>query len=334
MVTGRSPISRKIPTKSCRCIGRIFASAARRPSTVSARIISRTARMRFSSKNMCSVRQSPIPSAPKTTATRASVGVSALARTPRRRRLSAHFRIRSKERKTADCSGLSVFSSATCRTSDGRVGSGPRMTSPVVPSIEIQSPSEALRPFARTSRRASSTVISPAPTTQVLPMPRATTAAWDVAPPRVVRIPAAACMPAMSSGEVSSRTRTTGFPSAAIATARAAVRAIRPDAAPGPAGRPLPSRRLAFIAAPFSFRSKTGARSCTSCSGSTRERASSSVIRPSSTISVAMRAAANPVRFPLRVWSRYRRRSSIVNSRSCMSRKRFSSRSRTRWSSW
>ena len=91
---GRSPISRKIPRKSSRCIGRIFASAARRCSTVSARIISRTATMRFSSKNMCSVRQRPMPSAPKSRATRASFGVSALARTPRRRRASAHSRMR------------------------------------------------------------------------------------------------------------------------------------------------------------------------------------------------------------------------------------------------
>ncbi len=54
-----------------------------------ARIISRTAAMRSSSKNMCSVRQSPMPSAPKLRAVRASSGVSALARTRRRRTLSA-----------------------------------------------------------------------------------------------------------------------------------------------------------------------------------------------------------------------------------------------------
>ena len=139
---------------------------------------------------------------------------------------------------------------------------------------------------------------------QVLPIPRATTAACEVAPPRVVRMPAAACMPAMSSGEVSSRTSTTGSPLAAMATAPGAVSAIRPHAAPGPAGRPLPSCRPSFTAAVFSFVSKTGASSCTICSGSTRATASSSSIRPSSTMSVAMRTAANPVRFPLRVCSR------------------------------
>ena len=51
-------------TKSSRCIGRSFASAARRLFSSSARIISRTARMRSSSKNMCSVRHRPMPSAP------------------------------------------------------------------------------------------------------------------------------------------------------------------------------------------------------------------------------------------------------------------------------
>ena len=45
-------------------------------------------------------------------------------------------------------------------------------------------------------------------------MPRATTAAWEVMPPRVVRMPSAACMPWMSSGEVSTRTRITFLPSA------------------------------------------------------------------------------------------------------------------------
>ncbi len=76
-------------TKSARCIGSSLASAARRDFSSSARIISRTARMRSSSKNMCSVRQSPMPSAPNFSATRASAGVSALVRTPSLRTSSA-----------------------------------------------------------------------------------------------------------------------------------------------------------------------------------------------------------------------------------------------------
>ena len=55
------------------------------PPVSSARIISRMARMRPSSKNICSVRQSPMPSAPKARDWRASAGVSALARTRMRR---------------------------------------------------------------------------------------------------------------------------------------------------------------------------------------------------------------------------------------------------------
>ena len=43
-------------------------------------------------------------------------------------------------------------------------------------------------------------------------MPRATTAACEVMPPRAVRMPAAAFMPWMSSGEVSVRTRITLSP--------------------------------------------------------------------------------------------------------------------------
>ena len=50
--------------------------------------------MRSASKNMCSVRQSPMPSAPSSRAFLASRGVSALVRTLRRRNLSAHAMMR------------------------------------------------------------------------------------------------------------------------------------------------------------------------------------------------------------------------------------------------
>ena len=75
--------------KSERWIGRSFSSAARRPVSSEARIISRIERTRSPSKNMCSVRQSPIPSAPKARAERASIGVSVLALTRIRRARSA-----------------------------------------------------------------------------------------------------------------------------------------------------------------------------------------------------------------------------------------------------
>ena len=83
MITGYPSMARKMPMKSFLCMGRILAKARRRSSCVSARIISRTAAMRSASKNMCSVRQRPMPVAPKRRATVASRGVSALVRTPR-----------------------------------------------------------------------------------------------------------------------------------------------------------------------------------------------------------------------------------------------------------
>src|SRR5204863_155731 len=70
-----------------------------------------------------------------------------------------------------------------------------------------------------------------APTTQHLPIPRATTAACDVMPPRAVRMPLAAAMPRMSSGDVSGRTRMTALPSAAQVDASSASNTTWPAAA-------------------------------------------------------------------------------------------------------
>ena len=72
-------------------------------------------------------------------------------------------------------------------------------------------------------------------------MPRATTAAWLVMPPRVVRMPRAACMPWMSSGLVSIRTRITASPRLAQLSASSAENTTLPEAAPGEAGRPRAS---------------------------------------------------------------------------------------------
>ena len=69
-------------------------------------------------------------------------------------------------------------------------------------------------------------------------MPRATTAACEVMPPRVVRMPSAACMPWMSSGEVSTRTRMTFLPSALRRSPRRPrTRSRRRRARARPAGR-------------------------------------------------------------------------------------------------
>ena len=77
--------------------------------------------------NMCSVRQSPIPSAPNSRAFAASSGVSAFARTRRRRRSSAQSRIVPK------------FSSIAGGTS----GTEPTITRPVPPSTVSWSPSRS-----------------------------------------------------------------------------------------------------------------------------------------------------------------------------------------------
>ena len=79
-------------------------------------------------------------------------------------------------------------------------------------------------------------------------MPRATTAAWEVIPPRTVKIPCAADIPSISSGDVSKRTKITFSPLFAQSFASSAVKTIRPHAAPGEAARPFPIGVAAFSA--------------------------------------------------------------------------------------
>ena len=136
---------------------------------------------------------------------------------------------------------------------------------------------------------------------QTLPIWRATSAAWLVMPPKAVMKPSEAFMPRMSSGLVSWRQRMRFVsPLAASASASSAKKTTLPVAAPGPAGRPLASRRPSATAAFLADGRKTGRSSWLSASGSTRRSASSLGISFSSTISTAMRTPANPVRFPLR----------------------------------
>ena len=145
-------------------------------------------------------------------------------------------------------------------------------------------------------------------------MPRATTAAWLVMPPRVVRIPLAAFMPWMSSGLVSIRTRITASPLAARLSASSALNTIAPLAAPGLAGRPLLS---SFRGA---FGSSIGCSNWSSAEGFTRITASDLSISPSLAISTAIRNEAAAVRLPLRVCNMYSVLRCTVNSMSCMSR--------------
>ena len=132
IVTGRPLMISNSSAKSCRCIGRSLASAARRPSSVSDRIISRIATIRSPSKNMCSVRQRPMPSAPNERAVRASVGVSALARTFMRR--------------TSSAQPISVPNSPV--SSGLIIGTAPAITSPAAPSMVMMSPFFSVTPPA------------------------------------------------------------------------------------------------------------------------------------------------------------------------------------------
>ena len=120
--------------KSSRWNGSRRASAARRPASSLAMIICRTAPMRFGSKNICSVRHRPMPSAPNLRAVSASSGVSALARTPMRRALSAQLHQRARNRPTSP-----ARPSATV----------PMNTSPVAPSSVIVSPARTVLPAGR-----------------------------------------------------------------------------------------------------------------------------------------------------------------------------------------
>ena len=147
IVTGFPFITSKMPAKSLRCNGRSFESASFRWSTVSARIISRIGPILPSPKNICSVRQRPIPSAPNAIAFAAWSGWSAFVRIFSVRYLSAHSITFSKVWYTGASFGLRVFSTSTCSTSDGLVWILPSITCPVEPSSEIQSPSFNTLPF-------------------------------------------------------------------------------------------------------------------------------------------------------------------------------------------
>lgn len=152
---------------------------------------------------MCSVRTSPIPSAPKSLAKRASATVSAFART-------------CIVRYSSDQDIKVLKAPVTLGTV---VGTSPRRTSPVLPSMVSFCPfSTTMSPtlnFPATSSISKCPATNqsnlrfevsqsfdqkslvfketlsccPAPATQGRPMLRATTAAWLVMPPHVVRIP-------------------------------------------------------------------------------------------------------------------------------------------------
>ena len=96
-------------------------------------IIARIFGWRSSAMNMCSVRHRPIPSAPSSLARSASLGVSALTRTPSRRNSSAHSSTVSKRSSISGWISLAPGST----------------TAPSLPSIAISSPALNVRPSMR-----------------------------------------------------------------------------------------------------------------------------------------------------------------------------------------
>jgi hypothetical protein len=137
--------------------------------------------------------------------------------------------------------------------------------------------------------------IASQPETQGFPMPRATTAACEVLPPRLVRMPCAAKKPWMSSGLVSSRTRITLSPSLPRRSAVSASNTIAPEAAPGDAGSPCASDRDRCAG------SSVGTSSCSRSIGLMRASARSFAINPSATISTELVTIARAFILPLRV---------------------------------
>ena len=234
---------------------------------------------------MCSVRQRPMPSAPKSRARRASSGVSAFVRTFSTRALSAQSSTRMRY-------GLNGSGCVT--------GAAPANTWPLVPSMVMTSPTASVvLPSVMVSPEMCS---ASTPHTAGRPMPTATTAAWLVLPPRAVMMPLAAIMPCRSSGVVSSRTRMTASPASPRRSASSAVSTMAPVAAPGDALTPVASGSRPAIFAPT--RSSCGNSNCGTDPGSMRSRsASCSVTSPSSTMSAAMRTRASAPRLPLRVCS-------------------------------
>mmetsp|Transcript_26972 Transcript_26972/g.58960 ORF Transcript_26972/g.58960 Transcript_26972/m.58960 type:complete len:445 (+) Transcript_26972:1164-2498(+) len=300
MVTGRPSMALKMPSKSALWKGSRSARALRRASLLCATIILLTAAMRSSlAKNMCSVRHRPMPSAPNFLASAASSGVSALVSTLSLRLSSTHF----------------IKAPRSPASLGGDRGCLPRMISPVLPLRDMKSPSRISAPLMRATLLCSSTCRSCTPVMQGLPQPRATTAAWLVMPPSWHSTPSLLYMPFTSSGDVSLRTSTTLMPAPFHASACSAEKTAWPTAAPGEAGRPVPSTWGWYAASSANW----GCSSWSRWPGSTMVMALLMSTRPSSTRSTAILTAAAPVRLPPRHCSMNSLPSCTVNSMSCMS---------------
>ena len=144
---------------------------------------------------------------------------------------------------------------------------------PNVPSIVIKSPSLKIGPSEiEKALLFDLKLISETPTTQGSPSPRPITAAWLVIPPLSVKTPAAACIPRISSGLVSRRTKIQASPRAAHDCAAEAEKTTIPVAAPGLAATPFARMFLSAFGSICLCNNSPTAR------GSTLMRASSLVI--------------------------------------------------------
>ena len=180
------------------------------------------------------------------------------------------------------------------------VGTSPSMTSPVVPSIVMKSPSlDARGRRSRSCARRRRSQTADAPETQGLPMPRATTAAWLVMPPRAVRMPLRGvhAVDVLGAGLDADEDHLLAARAPRSRRRRRRARSC-PQAAPG-RGRQALGEHVALARRGRA----SGGAAGRAPSGSTRRIAVASSIRPSPTISTAIRSAAVAVRLPVRVWS-------------------------------
>ena len=254
---------------------------------------------------MCSVRQRPMPAAPKSRATRASFGVSAFVRTPRVRISSAHFRRRSKLRKVSDCSAGSE--SFEQHLDDfGR------------PRIELAADDLAGRAVDRNEVAFFERLVPFAAQLALAVVDAQRAGADDARPPHAARDdgrvrgePAARgedARRAVHAGDVLGRRLDAHEDDRAVLRHRHGVLGVERDAARRGAGSGRKSAAEDASAGErflFFLRVETPARaSCTICPASTRDTASVWLIRPSSTMSQAIFTAAKPVRLPVRVCRR------------------------------
>ena len=131
-------------------------------------------------------------------------------------RVGAHAEGADSSAQPSTVSKASLISGSSSATSSA-------VTAPVLPSMAISVALAAARCSPTRIRLALRSIFrSPAPATQGLPIPRATSAAWLALPPLLVRMPLAAWKPATSSASVNGRTRITSRPSSAAATASSA----------------------------------------------------------------------------------------------------------------